>query len=109
MTPATSENLTNFVEAFKKFDAFYLMPAQLPTSTLSRPEVEFKLTLLKRHLHIRPASQFGENGHDIVALNDDDDPFIPEGLVDAPVIKAIAARRTRTNGSKGSVPRASDP
>lgn len=98
MTPATSENLTNFLKVFSKFDAFFLMPAQLPTSSQSVPEIEFKFALLKRHLRIRPAWQIGENDHDIVALEDDEDPFIPEGVVDAPVIKAITARRARKNG-----------
>lgn len=93
MTPATSENLTNFLKAFNEFDAFFLIPAQLPRSTQSMPEIEVKLALLKRHLHIRPAWQIGENDHDIVALDDEEDPFIPQGVVDAPVIKAIAARR----------------
>lgn len=98
MTPATSENLTNFLKVFKAFDAFFLMPAQLPSSSQSAPEIEFKLALLKRHLHIRPAWQIGENDHDLVALDDDESPFIPEGVVDAPVIKAIAAQRARKNG-----------
>lgn len=97
MTPATAENLTNFLKVFNKFDAFFLMPAQLPSSSQSAPEIEFELALLKRHLHIRPAWQIGENDHDIVALDDEEDPFIPEGVVDAPVIKAIAARHARNN------------
>jgi len=98
MTPPTSRNLTNFLKEFNKFKAFFLMPAQLPTSNQSMPEIEVRLALLKRHLHIRPAWQLGENDPDIVALGEDEDPFIPEGVVDAPVIKAIAARRTRRNG-----------
>jgi hypothetical protein len=98
MTPATPENLMNFLKEFNKFDAFFLMPAQLPSSSQSMPEIEFKLALLKRHLHIRPAWQIGENDHDIVALDDDEDPFIPDGVLNAPVIKAIAARRARKNG-----------
>lgn len=101
MTPATSENLTNFLKAFNKFDAFFLMPAQLPSSSQSTPEIEFKFALRKRHLHIRPAWQIGENDHDVIALDDDEDPFIPDGVVNAPVIKAIAARRGRTNGRTG--------
>lgn len=98
MTPATSENLTNFLKVFNKFDAFFLMPAQLPRSTQSRPEIEFKLALLKRHLHIRPAWQIGENDHDIVALDDEEGPFIPEGVVDAPVIRQLPrGARERTH------------
>lgn len=83
---------------FNKFDAFFLVPAQLPHSMQSSPEIEFKLALLKRHLHIRPAWQISENDHDIVALDDEEDPFIPNGVVDAPVFKAIAARHARKNG-----------
>lgn len=98
MTPATPENLTNFLKMFNKFNAFFLMPAQLPHSLQNRPEIEFKFVILKRHLHIRPAWQIGENDYDIVALDDEEDPFIPKGVVDAPVIKAIAARHARKNG-----------
>jgi hypothetical protein len=97
MRPATSENLANFLKAFNKFGTFFLMPAQLPSSSQSMPEIEFKLALLKRHLHIRPAWQIGENDPDIVALDDGEDPFIPDGVVNAPAIKAIAARRARKN------------
>lgn len=100
MMPATSENLTNFLRVFNKFDAFFLMPAQLPHSTQSSPEIDVKLALLKRHLHIRPAWQIGENDHDIVALDDEEAPFIPEGVLDAPVIKAIAARLARKRRRK---------
>lgn len=98
MTPATSENLTNFLEAFNKLNAFFLVPAQLPSGDRCAPEIEFKLALFKRHLHVRPAWQIGENDHDIVVLDDDEDPFIPESVVDAPVIKAIALHRARKNG-----------
>lgn len=101
MTPATSENLTNFLKEFNKFDALFLVPAQLPTSSQSTPEIDFRLALLKRHLHIRPAWQISENDHDIAALDDDEEPFIPDGVLNAPVIKAIAARRARGNGRKG--------
>lgn len=101
MAPATSENLVNFLKAFKEFGAFYLMPAQLPTSSQSMPEIEPKLALLKRHLHIRPAWQIGENDPDIVALDDEENPFIPADVVDAPVVKAIAAWRVRKNGRIG--------
>jgi hypothetical protein len=74
MTPATAENLTSFLKAFHKFDAFFLMPAQLPTSSQSMPEIELELAVLKRHLHIRPAWQIGENDPDIVALDEDEEP-----------------------------------
>lgn len=98
MTPATPGNLTNFLEAFSRFNAFFLMPAQMPTSSQSPPGIEFRLALLKRHLHIRPAWQIGENDQDISALDEEEDPFIPADVVNAPVIKAMAALRARKRG-----------
>jgi hypothetical protein len=108
MTPATAENLTNFLSEFGRFGAFFLMPAQLPTSGQPTPEIEVKLALLKRSLRVRPAWQISENDHDIVALDLDEDPFIPEGVVDAPVIKAIAAKRARSNKSSEPDPQGPD-
>ncbi|WP_374661823.1 hypothetical protein [Inhella sp.] len=99
MTPATGENLAKFLSAFARFEAFFLMPAQLPTSNQPTPEIEVKLALLKRSLRIRPAWQVSENDHDLVALDPDEDPFIPDDVADAPVIKAIAAKRARSSKS----------
>ncbi|MFC7516693.1 hypothetical protein ACFQUU_16920 [Herbaspirillum sp. GCM10030257] len=98
MTPATPENLTNFLKVFENFGAFFLMPAQLPTGGQRMPEIEYKLALLKHHLYIRPAWQIGENDPDIIALDEVEDPFIPDGVVEAPVVKAIAAVRARKKG-----------
>lgn len=70
----------------------------LPANGQDEPEVGYQQAVLKRHLHIRPAWQIGENDHDIVVLDDDEDPFIPDGVDDAPVLKALAARRARKRG-----------
>ena len=53
MTPATSENLTNFLKAFNDFDAFFLMPAQPPATNRRMPEIE---ALLKRRTSALPGS-----------------------------------------------------
>lgn len=98
MTPESSANLTNFLSVFKRFGAFFLVPAQLPANGQEEPEIGYQFGVLKRHLHIRPAWQIGENDHDIVVLDDDEDPFIPDGVDDAPVLKALAARRARKKG-----------
>lgn len=95
MMPATPGNLTNFLEAFSRFNAFFLMPAEMPTGSKNPPKIEFKLALLKRHLHIRPAWQIGENDPDISALDEDEDPFIPSDVVNAPAIIAMTALRAR--------------
>lgn len=42
-------------------------------------EIEFKIAILKRHLHISVVSQIGENDNDIVPLDNYKAPFIPKG------------------------------
>jgi hypothetical protein len=101
MTPATPENLSNFLKAFSRFKAFYLVPELLPTDRQTMPEIKLNIRLLKRNLYIRPAWQIGENDQDIVALDDDRDPYIPAHVTDAPVLKAIAARNARKSERTG--------
>jgi len=61
---------------------------------IGRPQHDADVDALCRELGAR----YPEPDHDIVALDDEEDAFIPEGVVDAPVIKAIAALRARKNG-----------
>jgi len=84
-----------FHEDVRDVRRFFLMPAQLPAGGQREQAIESNPALRMRHLSIRPAWQIGENDPDIVALDGDEDPFIPDGVTDAPVIKSIAAQRAR--------------
>lgn len=96
MSPETPKNLDGFLKEFNRFGAFYLMPVKMPDAQGSAPNFESKQYLLKGHLHVRPAWQIGEHDSDIVALDVDEDPVIPEGVTDAPVLKAMARKRDRS-------------
>ena len=94
MTPNTSENLDNFLAAYKEAGAFLLAPAQLPKD-ITNPQMPFvQLAIVKRQLDLRQAWQIGENDLDILALAEDDEPVIPVGVTDPPVKKALIRRRT---------------
>lgn len=56
------------------------------------PSAQFALA--KRQLDIREAWQIGENDPDLVALDEDDDPIVPEGVTDPPVNKALMQKRS---------------
>ncbi len=96
MSPETTKNLDSFRTEFDKYGAFYLMPVKRPDKPSDVPDFEPKQYLLKGHIHVRPAWKIGENDSDIVALDIDEDPVIPEGITDAPVLKAMARKRDRS-------------
>ena len=56
------------------------------------PSAQF--VIAKRQLYIREAWQIGENDSDIVALREDDEPIVPEGVIDPPVNKALRQIRS---------------
>ncbi|MEX8493182.1 hypothetical protein [Sphaerotilus sp.] len=96
MSPDTTKNLDGFLKQLKKFGAFYLMSAKMPDTLGGVPNLEYTQYLLKGHIHVRPAWQIGENDPDIVALDVDEDPVIPDGVMDAPVLKALARKRNQS-------------
>lgn len=93
MSPDTTKNLDGFLKEFEKYGAFYLIPAKLPDKHGGVPDFESKLYLLKGHIHVRPAWKIGEHDSDIVALDADEVPVIPDGITDAPVLKAMVRKR----------------
>lgn len=94
MTPDTHENLSRFLNAYKSFNMFCLIPAvYIPGS--NEPKVIRDLFIFKKTLTVKPAWQIGENDEDSCVLQSDDDPIIPEGETDPPVLKALLRRRKR--------------
>jgi hypothetical protein len=93
MTPETNKNLDAFLKEFDKCGAYYLMPVKLPDKPGEVPDLESRQYLLKGHIHVRPAWQIGEHDYDMVALDVDEDPVIPDGITDAPVLKAMTRKR----------------
>ena len=78
MSPTTSTNLDNFVEAYRKMKKFFIAPVRISASgeILENPSAQFAIA--KRQLDIREAWQIGENDPDISALHEDDEPIVPE-------------------------------
>lgn len=92
MDPQASTNLDNFLVRFRRHGRFFLAPALLPRSPGS-PQVFFDLSVGKQRLYVRPAWQVGENDPDMVAIEPDDDPIIPDGVENPPVIRALVRIR----------------
>jgi hypothetical protein len=88
MEPSSDSNLRAFVESYRVVGSFLLMPA-LSCGASSPPELFYDSAILKRDLQLRDAWTIGPNDPDAVALRDNDDPVIPEGRADVPVLRAM--------------------
>ena len=67
MEPDSDINLERFLESYRRFKAFYIMPAVLGTS--GTPDLVFDLSILKRDLTITIASNVGERDLEAMALH----------------------------------------
>ncbi|HEY0021186.1 MAG TPA: hypothetical protein VGC13_33090 [Longimicrobium sp.] len=89
----TGVNLENFLDAFQQTGEYALAPA------LGSEGGSFKSLLpgyvLKREVHVREAWQIGIHDPDMVAINADEEPVIPENENDAPVLALIRWLRTQ--------------
>jgi len=93
MHPADSKNIDNLRKAFETEGAYLILPARF-TEDMPRPEIFLDLSIPMRAISLRNAWQIGENDPDIMALQLDDDPIIPETEKDPPVLRALRQIRT---------------
>lgn len=99
MEPTSDSNLRAFLENYRVAGSFLLMPA-LSHGVASPPELFYDSAILKRDLQLRDAWEIGLNDPDVAALRDDDDPLIPDGQDDAPVLRTL--KWLREMGHKSS-------
>jgi hypothetical protein len=70
------------------------MPAHFIQPSIP-PRLFPELGIGKRQLHVCPAWQLRENDPELCVISPDDDPVIPEGIGEPPVLRAIQERKNR--------------
>jgi tetratricopeptide (TPR) repeat protein len=103
MDATTSENLDRFLNAYGAIHAFYLAPAFAPHGLEGGQgaEVETDLAIGMRDIHVRNAWEIGPRDIDSSSIQEDDDPIIPEGVKDAPVVQLIRTMRSEREKDPG--------
>ena len=76
MEPNSSMNLETFLKQFELFRAFTLIPC-ISSENTREPELLRDHSILCRNLHVRQASEIGENDQDIVAVRERDKVATP--------------------------------
>lgn len=93
MTPTTSINLDSFIENIKKTLKFMIIPVHYSGRLLERKDIDLSLAIMKNELVIRSAWEISKEDIDAIGISKDDDPIIPDGIKNAPVIELIKIRR----------------
>jgi hypothetical protein len=95
MNAETSVNLDRFIRARDAVDAFFLAPAFMAGGPEAPdvPEPDMDLRIAVHKVHLRNAWEVGLHDVDRVAIKEEDDPVIPEGVEDSPVLRLLEKRR----------------
>ena len=92
MTLSSDENLVRFLEAFRKFGRYVLVPAIGDHARLPRPKLDDAIA--KRDLHVREAWEVGRHDLDSIGVTADDDPIVPATQQEPPVRELIEWKRS---------------
>ena len=92
MDAETSVNRERFEKGFSNAGSYRLFPAELDFET-GRWRPFYDLPVTKTDVRIVPAWRIGENDMDGMGILPDDDPVIPAGEVNAPVLNLLGAKR----------------
>lgn len=94
MFPKSPTNLNNFLSEYKRAGKFVLVPSTMDARN-NMPEPIGKYALGKDNLVIRQAWEIGPNDPDVMAIQEGDDPFIPEGIINPPIYQALERHEKR--------------
>jgi len=103
MEPASDLNLERFLQSYEAAGSYLLAPA-IAKDRMCEPEVIWDQYLVKRELHVTEAWEIGRHDVDAVGISADDDPIIPDGESDPPVIELLRWQRKQLSSSTDSPP-----
>ena len=90
MTPVSNWNLDNFEQQFKKFGACQLMAFQIDSNHQISLSNDFKEAYKFTNIVFKNAWEIGVHDFEKIALNKNDEPFIPEEeKTTAPIIEVM--------------------
>lgn len=92
LTAETTANLDRFVESFRRWGHYLLAPAIIREGQAT-PDILIRSGIIKHAFTDRNAWEIGINDLDISLIAADDDPVIPEGAINAPVLENLKKKR----------------
>ncbi|MGA8613245.1 MAG: hypothetical protein WB760_16395 [Xanthobacteraceae bacterium] len=94
MDSAQQNTMRDFHRLREQHGCYYLAPAAMPTGATA-PKLLSEVSILKRDVVTRSAWEIGVNDPDISALQDEDEPHIPDGIENPPIREALEWLRSK--------------
>ncbi len=94
MDPTDSRNIDSFLEQYGRTGQYVIMAARFRGEAVM-PEPIWDYGIVKKDIRVCPAWQVGENDPDVIAIEEDNDPIIPDDVTDPPVLRARQRLRKR--------------
>jgi hypothetical protein len=98
MTPTTPRNLEGFLESYSGFGYFTLAPFYIDLAT-RKPEPLKELGFVMKDLSVKNAWEVGINDLEMTAISTTDNPIVPKGMTNAPVLEVLKMKRSRETAS----------
>ncbi|WP_432467916.1 hypothetical protein [Agarivorans sp. Z349TD_8] len=89
MTPSTPENLDRFLSAFDERKSYMLSYSVVKNERIIENSSAKKKSIRKFDINVLEAWKIGPNDIEVMAIQSDDDPLIPEGVSNAPIIETL--------------------
>ncbi len=88
MEPTSKENLGRFLESYNHFNGYFFAPAIIKKD-LQDIEIFDDVRIAKSELSVREAWEIGRNDFDLAGIYPDDNPIIPDGTDNPPVVDLL--------------------
>lgn len=87
MTPDNNNNIDKLITGYERFKKYVLVPAHVDDNFNMRPFPE--MGILKTELNIINAWEIGVSDFERVVIMNDDNPIIPDDIIDAPILEVL--------------------
>lgn len=91
MTPDNSDNIDKLITGYERFKKYLLVPAHVDNDLNMTPFPE--LGILKTELNIINAWEIGVNDFERAAIMSDDNPIIPNDIIDVPILEVLKQKK----------------
>jgi len=89
MTPSSSDNLDRFLAAYEKSESFILSYAVVKNEKILPPSSNDRKMIRKFDINVIEAWEIGPNDIEIMAIQENDEPIIPEGVINPPILESL--------------------